>query len=368
MFKKIIAYVSVFAILASSWVFVANAETQKVIESNATLGLEKIRATDGWEYIIQYEFDKKTFEFGHDKIREITVSGYSGKKSDITIPTKYKGFKITEIDAFPNCSDSVKTIRIPKGITRIDQDNMDADVYLFNGKNLQEIIVSKANKKYKSISGVLYTKDGKQLIKYPAAKKGKTFTVPSTVVSIWNLSIVNLKHLESLTISENVKSLGENIYNTRLKKLYFKNTKLPKSHFANREEGVGRSQVGTVYVFKNSGAYEYYSGMNSENAYYKKLKLLSKPTKPKKAEIKKASRTSKGVKITLKEVKCSYQKVYRYSSKTKKYEYIGYTKTKTFYDKTAKSNKTYKYKARACNKKNLIKANGSYSKVVAIKK
>ena len=41
---------------------------------------------------------------------------------------------------------------------------------------------------------------------------------------------------------------------------------------------------------------------------------------------------------------------------------------KTFYDKTAKSNKTYKYKVRACNKKNLLKVSGSYSKAVTLKK
>ena len=143
---------------------------------------------------------------------------------------------------------------------------------------------------------------------------------------------------------------------------------MKKSDFNYGEYDIGDARVGTIYVFKNSGAYDYYSEMNSENVAYKKLKFLSKPTKPQRAEIKRIRRTSKGVKITLKDVKCSYQKGYRYSSKTRKYEYIGTTKSKTFYDKTAKSNKTYKYKARACNKKNLIKANGRYSKAVTIKK
>lgn len=372
MLKRLMSYVSVFAILTSVCVFSANAEDYKVIDSNSALGLEKIREADGWEYIIQYEYDKKNFEFGHDEIREVKVSGYNGTKSDITVPTEYNGFKITEIDAFPDCSDSVKTIRIPKEITKIDADNMDKDYYgavvKFNGANLREIIVAKGNKKYKSISGVLYTKDGKQLIRYPRAKKEKSFTVPSSVEAIWNYAFANVKYLENLTISENVTSIGEMIYNTSLKKLYYKNTKLKKSHFENREDGVGTAKVGTVYAFKNSGAYNYYKTNINRNSQYDNLKTLSKPTKPKRAEIKKISRTSKGVKITLKEVKCSYQKIYRYNSKAKKYEYIGTTTTKTFYDKTAKSNKTYKYKVRACNKKNLLKANGSYSKAVTIKK
>ena len=367
MLKKLMVYVSILAILTSSLVFSASAEEHKVLWTEENR--EHIRATDGWEYNIYYKWEE--FEVISDEIEFISVVGYKGKKSDITVPTEYNGFKIDTIEPF-DCSDSVKTIRITKGIASIQGDYYETGINppepRFNAVNLKEIIVSKANKKYKSVSGVLYTKDGKGLITYPDAKKGKSFTVPSKVEQIWESAFHNVKYLENLTISENVETLGEGIYNTSLKRVYYKNIKLKKSDFNYGEYAIGGTRVGTIYVFKNSGAYDYYSEMNSENVAYKRLKFLSKPTKPERTEIKKIRRTSKGIKITLKDVKCSYQKVYRYSSKTKKYEYIGTTKTKTFYDTTAKPNKTYKYKARACNKKNFIKANGRYSKVATIKK
>lgn len=365
MLKKLMVYVSILAILASSLMFSISAEEHNVLSTEENR--KRIQAADGWEYNIYYKWDE--FEVISDEIESISVVGYKGKKSDITVPTEYNGFKIDTIEPFV-CNDSVKTIRITKEITSIQGDYFVTGINppkpLFNAVNLKEIIVSKANKKYKSVSGVLYTKDGKKLITYPAAKKGKSFTVPSKVEQIWESAFNNARYLENLTISENVETLGEGVYNTNLKRVYFKNTKLKKSDFNYGEYDIGDARVGTIYVFKNSGAYDYYSEMNSENVAYKKLKFLSKPTKPQRAEIKRIRRTSKGVKITLKDVKCSYQKVYRYSSKTKEYEYIGTTKSKTFYDKTAKSNKTYK--ARACNKKNLIKANGRYSKAVTIKK
>ena len=92
--------------------------------------------------------------------------------------SEYKGIKITEFSDYliTNCKDSVKTIRIPKGITDIDTDfldNLQADHFNiitqffyddYDGKNLQKFIVSKDNKDYKSVSGVLYTKSGKRKV------------------------------------------------------------------------------------------------------------------------------------------------------------------------------------------------------------
>lgn len=367
MLKRFSAFVLLFAVITSNLLFSATAEGHKVIWSEENW--KKVRADDGWEYMIYYKYNRKV-ELT-DEIEFITVCGYNGEKSDITIPTEYNGFSITEIEPF-YCADSVKTIRIPKEIISIHLDYNECGISYpepqFSGKNLREFIVSKSNKNYKSVSGVLYTKDGKSLIRYPSAKEGKSFTIPSKVEYIRQGSLVDAKYLKNLTISENVTGFGENIANGNLKKLYFKNTKLTESDFTFGEYPIFMCQVKSIYVFKDSGIYDYYAEMNSENVYYKNLKLLSKPTKPERTEIKKIRRTSKGIKITLKDVKCSYQKVYRYSSKTKKYEYIGTTKTKTFYDTTAKPNKTYKYKARACNKKNFIKANGRYSKVATIKK
>ena len=368
MFKKFVACVSLFAVFLSVCVFTSNAEDYKVIWTEENF--KQIRTTDGWEYNICYKWDE--FEVISDEIESIKVIGYKGKKSEITIPTEYDGFAITGIESFV-CSDSVKIIRIPKEINSIyfEDENGSHLTYpeaLFDAINLQKFVVSKANKNFKSVSGVLYTKNGDSLISYPSAKKGRSFTIPSKVKLIYQGAFNEVKYLKNLTISENVTSIGERAFSSNIKKIYYKNIKLNRDHLDYREWGVHEGLTETVYVFKNSGAHDYYSKMNSKNTTYKKLKFLSKPTKPERTEIKKIRRTSKGIKITLKDIKCSYQKVYRYSSKTKEYEYIGTTKTKTFYDTTAKHNKTYKYKARACNKKNLIKANGRYSKAITIKK
>ena len=302
-----------------------SAEPPEVIASDLVTGWECVRDADGWVYSVHY--DHATVAHSPDNIK--VISGikkiipvqYTGTESDITVPTEYKGIKITEFSDYliTNCKDSVKTIRIPKGITDIDTDfldNLQADHFNiitqffyddYDGKNLQKFIVSKDNKNYKSVSGVLYTKSGKSLIRYPAAKKGKSFTVPSSVENILRASFAANKYLESLTISENVKSVGTYInYDTKIKKIYIKNTKMKKSkfgvHYCDENWDIVYGRVETIYVFKDSGAYDYYKSSYGKK-HYKTLKLLSKPTTPKKAQIKSVSRTSKGVKIKLKEIK-----------------------------------------------------------------
>ena len=51
-------------------------------------------------------------------------------------------------------------------------------------KNLKSIEINKNNNKYKSIDGVLFTKDGKTLITYPASKEESSYIIPIDVEEI----------------------------------------------------------------------------------------------------------------------------------------------------------------------------------------
>lgn len=81
---------------------------------------------------------------------------------------------------------------------------------------LKEFIVDKNDNNYMTIDGVLYSKDGTTLIRYPAGKTDKTFTIPDTVKYIdsyafegaTNLeSIYNVSYLDSPKIFSNCTSL-----------------------------------------------------------------------------------------------------------------------------------------------------------------
>jgi hypothetical protein len=76
---------------------------------------------------------------------------------------------------------------------------------------LAEVTVDGNNKYYKSMDGVLYTKDGSCLIHYPAQKTDKTFTIPSSVIWIASCGVDFNDHLTELNIGENVQYFGDSI-------------------------------------------------------------------------------------------------------------------------------------------------------------
>ena len=76
--------------------------------------------------------------------------------------------------AFYQC-DSLESLTIGKGVETIGNN---AFAY---GKSLGEIKVAEGNKAFVDVDGVLYTKDKKTLIRYPAAKAGSAVTIPEGV-------------------------------------------------------------------------------------------------------------------------------------------------------------------------------------------
>ncbi len=79
---------------------------------------------------------------------------------------------------------------------------------LYNNLSLAKIIVSHDNPTYSSIDGVLYSKDGTELIRFPPASKKSTFQVPDSVSSIENGAFWDCTSLTKLTIPNSVTSIG----------------------------------------------------------------------------------------------------------------------------------------------------------------
>ena len=68
-------------------------------------------------------------------------------------------------------------------------DNIEYDEYctsFSNEKNLKNIYVDKNNQYFKSLDGVLYSKDGSILVRYPGAREETMYSIPDEVTSIWD--------------------------------------------------------------------------------------------------------------------------------------------------------------------------------------
>ena len=100
---------------------------------------------------------------------------------------------------YVNFRSSAATITIPSTTTQI-QDQP------FISSSLETITVDSANQNYKSVDGVLYSKDGTKLILYPTNKLGESFTVPSGVVDISAFAFGCLRNLKHLTLPSSVSN------------------------------------------------------------------------------------------------------------------------------------------------------------------
>lgn len=128
------------------------------------------------------------------EIRQRTFKGCNALKS-IKIPNS-----VTNIwnHAFYGCS-TLTSVNIPSSVTNIGYET-------FGGcSKLCEIIVHEDNLKYKSIDGILYSKDETELLVYPACKTDDKLIISNSVTHIDNYSFIMCSKLKEIIVSDGNK-------------------------------------------------------------------------------------------------------------------------------------------------------------------
>jgi len=101
-------------------------------------------------------------------------------------------------NAFYDCENLV-SVQIPKSVNYIGQNNFK------NCEKLESITVAKDNPNFKSVDGVLLSKDGKVLLLYPENKADEQFVVPPDVEVIVQNAVSNARHLKNVVLLEGLK-------------------------------------------------------------------------------------------------------------------------------------------------------------------
>ena len=169
--------------------------------------------------LFEYKVEKIWTEYGYTYRVRITRCNKKGP-GKVVVPGTIKGLEVKWIDngAFFGCT-RITSIVIPDSVISIDRS-------AFSGcTNLAEITVSPDNKNYSSVDGVLFNKDGSELIVYPKGNGRSAYTVPDGVTSIGGSAFFGCTNLAEIVIPNSVTSIGESAFSgcTSLSKVKLSN-------------------------------------------------------------------------------------------------------------------------------------------------
>ncbi len=110
---------------------------------------------------------------------------------------------LTSIGQSALAGTKIESITIPKSLTGITGDAF------WECDCLTEINAAPDHPDYRSVDGVLYSKDGTTLISYPNDRHAGLFVVPDTVTSIGDWAMAGPNGIFTLVLQEGVESLGK---------------------------------------------------------------------------------------------------------------------------------------------------------------
>ena len=107
--------------------------------------------------------------------------------------------------AFEN--NSIRSFRVPAGVR-------DLSIYALLGNPLEEYVVDASNKVYSSDGGVLFSKDGTELVRYPENRSGDSYTIPDRVKTVRSYAFYNAGNLKEIVVPASVRKLEDSSLST----------------------------------------------------------------------------------------------------------------------------------------------------------
>ncbi|RYD36244.1 MAG: leucine-rich repeat domain-containing protein [Verrucomicrobiaceae bacterium] len=132
------------------------------------------------------------------------IAGYTGAGGDVVLPDSIEGLPVRVSGGF--AQRLVTSVKIPDSVIQIDGG---AFSYCLE---LQKIEVGEGNPAYRSISGVLYSKNQTVLVQCPAGKAGG-FTIPDGVTSVGGRAFESCFRLSGITFPSSVTVIENGAFN-----------------------------------------------------------------------------------------------------------------------------------------------------------
>lgn len=181
----------------------ASAEESEYDPWNDDYSYDEVEITD--KDLITSEDDQYTYKTSTDEDGNkcAVLEEYLGKDTDVKIPAKIDGVKVSELgDRTFFMKTDIKSITIPESVEYFGY-------YPFYGcTSLTEFKVSDKNKIYKAENGILMGKDDLTIVAYPTGLNPESYTVPDTVQGISASAFAMCQRLKSITLPKELTFIG----------------------------------------------------------------------------------------------------------------------------------------------------------------
>lgn len=181
----------------------------------ASCGKNKAGSAQGLE---ESEFIKsdKNDDYEYDVYKDYSViTAYIGEDFRVSVPSKLGGKPVRGIgeNAIGSSMLAIEVVDIPAGIVFIDPSAF-AD-----NNTITSFTVSGSNSNYKSEKGIIYSKDGKSLLHYPAGRADETYSVKEGIETVGDYAFSNNEKITKIKIPDSVTLIGAHSFE-KCDKLY----------------------------------------------------------------------------------------------------------------------------------------------------
>lgn len=188
--------------------FATSYSCKKIIIPASVTKIEK----DRWGYY-GFSSNLEEFEVSPENTTFDTIQGILSNKEKTAIVYTPRGSKIKNLvipDSVKDISEitmyELKSITFGAN-TEIIKPSKSPYLGSWNSSKLTKINVSASNKKYSSKDGVLYSKDQKKIIRFPAAKKSSNYKIGSKVTTIGYAAFASCDNVTKITVPKSVKKI-----------------------------------------------------------------------------------------------------------------------------------------------------------------
>ena len=181
-----------------------NGDTGSVTGTYANADLE----TKEYDFSDQFSLTTVTFDEG-SKLKELEEGAFQYQKA-LTAITLHDSLEKIGYGVFMGCA-ALTEITIPSNVNEIG-------FAAFNPlpgdweTNLTRIEVAADNENYKSVDGILFSKDGKTVVAYPSARDAGSYEIPADVCKVAEGAFECNRNLASVIIPEGVTDIPENTF------------------------------------------------------------------------------------------------------------------------------------------------------------